>query len=670
MNIFRFKKLKNWKVVLIVLLGVLIFGIGQVKIAHAWSLFSIADITANAISAVAQGVGYFFGFIAGIFLTIAAYLVKVALNINFELLKSPVVQTGWQIVLNFTNLGFVLAIIVMAFATIFRVQSYAMKKTLWKLIVAALLVNFSLVIAGAFINISDVFSRFFIDRIGGVTGPAKWADAFASMFRAQALLKVEEVAGAKGFIDTATGVVNMFGPLALQNFASIFFVALFTVFAAITLLATAVMLLIRYVFLGILLLLSPIVWLLWIFPSTKSLWQKWWSQFLRWTFFAPIMLFFISLSMSVMKYQPEAVRKITQDTVLTGNVKLTFGVEVIGEMIIVIGLVMGGLFAANSLGITFASTAYGWARSIGKGFGGWVGRKGIRAGTFPFRAEPGRKLVEGMQKAGLKGGRVAKFVTSPVRMLGTAIGGAAGIGVTQGEKLVTQAEGKLKKLQSKQIGLGLSTMSNEEQIAGLNVLRERKDLDSVPYLERYLTEKKKKVFTAYGREGNFGDLEKATGLTAQAVEAAKKGDEKGTYDELAKLYQGMRPSHFNVMQVDDLFGMEPKLLKDLPSETQRIIQQQGARAILEANPEGLANIYRGLKGKNITEFHDKILFKYIKEQAKIAGLMEAEYLQKKHPKVYTFYTSPAAQSLGIGIEPVKEKEKKTILYDQFGRPIT
>ena len=669
MNILRFKKLKNWKIVLVILVGVLIFGIGQVKIAHAWHLFTLADITANAISAVAQVVGYFFGFIAGIFLTIAAYLVKVALNINFELLKSPVVQTGWQIVLNFTNLGFVLAIIVMAFATIFRVQSYAMKKTLWKLIVAALLVNFSLVIAGAFINISDIFSNFFLKQ-GGIKDPLEWSKAFAAMFRAQALLKVGETIAAQGFVDTATGAINTFGAAGLQAIASVFFIDLFTVLACLTLLATAVMLLIRYVFLGILLLLSPIVWLLWIFPGTQHLWQKWWSQFLRWTFFAPIMLFFISLSLYAMKNQPEAVRQFTQNSAAVANVQLTFGVEVIGEMIIVIGLVMGGLFAANSLGITFASTAYGWARSIGKGFGGWVGRKGIRAGTFPFRAEPGRKLVEGMQKAGLKGGRVAKFVTSPVRMLGTAIGGAAGIGVTQGEKLVTQAEGKLKKLQSKQIGLGLSTMSNEEQIAGLNVLRERKDLDSVPYLERYLTEKKKKVFTAYGREGNFGDLEKATGLTAQAVEAAKKGDEKGTYDELAKLYQGMRPSHFNVMQVDDLFGMEPKLLKDLPSETQRIIQQQGARAILEANPEGLANIYRGLKGKNITEFHDKILFKYIKEQAKIAGLMEAEYLQKKHPKVYTFYTSPAAQSLGIGIEPVKEKEKKTILYDQFGRPIT
>ena len=290
MNILRFKKLKNWKIVLVILLGVLIFVAGQVKIAHAWHLFTLADITANAISAVAQVVGYFFGFIAGIFLTIDAYLVKVALNINFELLKSPVVQTGWQIVLNFTNLGFVLAIIVMAFATIFRVETYAMKKTLWKLIVAALLVNFSLVIAGAFINISDIFSNFFLKQ-GGIGDPVEWSKAFAAMFRAQALLKVGETFAAQGFVDTATGAINTLGATVLQIIASVFFIALFTVLAAITLLAVAIMLLIRYVFLGILLLLSPIVWLLWIFPSTQHLWQKWWSQFLRWTFFAPIMLF-------------------------------------------------------------------------------------------------------------------------------------------------------------------------------------------------------------------------------------------------------------------------------------------------------------------------------------------------------------------------------------------
>src|SRR4030042_5966834 len=101
------------------------------------------------------------------------------------------VHTGWQIVLNFANLGFVLAIIVIAFSTIFRRESYAMKQTLWKLIVAALLVNFSLVIAGAFINVSDIFSDFFLKQ-SGIRSPVAWRDAFTNMLKAQALFQIDQ----------------------------------------------------------------------------------------------------------------------------------------------------------------------------------------------------------------------------------------------------------------------------------------------------------------------------------------------------------------------------------------------------------------------------------------------------------------------------------------------
>lgn len=114
------------------------------------------------------------------------------------------------------------------------------------------------------------------------------------------------------------------------------------------------------------------------------------------------MLFFISLSLYAMKNQPEAVRQFTQNSAATANVQLTFGVEVIGEMIIVIGLVMGGLFAANSLGITFASTAYGAAKGVGKGFGGWVGRKGIRTAGWGF-AGPSQRTQQWAQQGGIKG---------------------------------------------------------------------------------------------------------------------------------------------------------------------------------------------------------------------------------------------------------------------------
>ena len=97
--------------------------------------------------------------------------------------------------MSFTNLGFVLAIIVIAFATIFRIQSYAMKQVLWKLIVAALLVNFSLVIAGAFINIADNVTSSFNNKILGASGvglSTKLAGVLNTQFFCQAKIILKQ----------------------------------------------------------------------------------------------------------------------------------------------------------------------------------------------------------------------------------------------------------------------------------------------------------------------------------------------------------------------------------------------------------------------------------------------------------------------------------------------
>ncbi len=668
MNIFRFKKLKNWKIVLIVLLGVLIFGIGQIKIAQA-SLFSLTDITANAISSVAQAIGYLFGFIGGVFMMIAGYLVTLALNINFELLKSPVVQTGWQIVLNFTNLGFVLAIIVMAFATIFRVQSYAMKQTLWKLIVAALLVNFSLVIAGAFINISDIFSNFFLEQ-GGIRNPVEWSRAFASMFRAQALLKVSETIAAKGFVDTATGAINTFGAGGLQTIASVFFIALFTVLTCLTLLAVAIMLLIRYVYLGILLLLSPIVWLLWIFPGTQHLWQKWWSQFLRWTFFAPIMLFFISLSLYAMKNQPEVVRKFTQDPAAVANVKLTFGVEVIGEMVIVIGLVIGGLIAANSLGITFASTAHGWAQSIGKGFGGWVGRKGIQAGTSPLRGKWGTKTIEAIQKFGATGKtglgwRALQTITKPIRsQVGERLGKLAATGA---EKAVSDATKRLAPYDDKRLAKMIYTLDASERAAAFQRLRNNKTLDLLPDASAFMNEKTKEEFIKQGQpEPDFTSIGRTIGFDIDTLRALREGPfEKEVKDEKTgeikkttvtlksakkAFWKDFRPEHATKMQIDDYF--RPRSEFGLKIEEKKLMHSEDVEAILETNPDILANVYRGIKGVNLDNFNE-ILFTFMDDQVRKTGKKNRkEWLESdpKYRKVLTFFDSSVAKSLGIKID--------------------
>lgn len=167
-------------------------------------------LTSAAIYYVVYALVYLLGYIAAAVFYLGGFLVDFALNINLHLLESELIQAGWKIVLNFTNLGFVLAIIVIAFATIFQLQSYGMKQALWKLIVAALLVNFSLVIAGGFINISHIFTNYFNSRINsGGTGRGL-ADNLGKILNTQFFLSAQSITPTG---TTTTGTTLPSGPV-------------------------------------------------------------------------------------------------------------------------------------------------------------------------------------------------------------------------------------------------------------------------------------------------------------------------------------------------------------------------------------------------------------------------------------------------------------------------
>ncbi|NCP58577.1 hypothetical protein GW831_02255, partial [Candidatus Wolfebacteria bacterium] len=419
----------------------------------------IQGIFAGAIGWVTYVINLIVGFIAGILFEIGGSLVQFALDLNSNIVSQPIVIIGWQILLNFANLGFVLAIIVIAFATIFRVQSYAMKQTLWKLIVAALLVNFSLVIAGAFINVADIVTNSFQKE--SKLGPMEAATTLAKAFDIQRLLQVggsggpaEEICWWRGeglnlaitgpkvlglcsrdpktgqpeasqwtlkdlhktcicekvdsqqkqkiLMAAARGGDELTGPL-LAAIASIFFTVAFTLIGAITLLALAIMLIIRFIALGLLLVLSPLALLFWIFPATQNLWKKWWDNFFRWTFFAPAVSFFLFLAVKATENlaftnpSSSAVNKAIEGALLQHG-----AVVFIGNMVILLGFLLGGLYVANSLSITFAGTAYGWAQKVNKRFGGWAGRKGLQYGTawarYKGAKEGAKSLAERTQE--------------------------------------------------------------------------------------------------------------------------------------------------------------------------------------------------------------------------------------------------------------------------------
>src|SRR3989344_165355 len=115
-------------------------------------MFTLENVAINAVMTGVGVLSYFIGAIAGMFVTLGGTLVNWSLNLNSQILDSHTVQIGWAISRDLANLGFVLAIILISFITILRIETYDTKKMLIRLISAALLINFSLVIAGVFLD--------------------------------------------------------------------------------------------------------------------------------------------------------------------------------------------------------------------------------------------------------------------------------------------------------------------------------------------------------------------------------------------------------------------------------------------------------------------------------------------------------------------------------------
>ncbi|MEK9168424.1 MAG: hypothetical protein AAB698_01335 [Patescibacteria group bacterium] len=525
---------RNKKIIIILVVAIFFsisgFEVARVARAAEGGESAIGGITSIAVYMAALATTFLINSIGASFFTLMAALLDVALQANALLLSSPVVLKGWGIVLDFANLGFVLAIIIIAFATIFRMQSYAMKQTLWKLIVAALLVNFSLVIAGAFINVADNVTSSFNNKIVGanistaLTGllevqtftKPNWEGVEkmgiverygrTSLKAMDAILNFNSISWITGLkanserfifgdnqsgLSIYTGEKDLNPEALLKTASSLFFALIATLLSALTLLAVTVMFFIRYFFLGILLVLSPIVWLLWIFPATASYWQKWWNNFLKWVFFAPIMLFFLYLALSIVPPKTENLGNVDSQKTVQGSNQFevdlktkqenlqTVDLAKIGNLAIVIGLIMSGLIAANSLSIAGAKVAYGAAQGMAKGMGKGIARSPFRAGAGVLRkTRVGENLGESLKDIGEGWENKKGFKHIATRWAGRRLSGIAG-----GVKKASDYKGK---------GIFASTWGGMKSGSGLFKNKKQQLLEEVIREEKEIEKKKGK----------------------------------------------------------------------------------------------------------------------------------------------------------------------------------
>lgn len=417
------------KIFLLIGLVVLIGVAGMPHPARAESIpqmigAAVMNFFYTGIGKVVYALVSFTAVIGGAIVAILAWIISIVLNLNDQLLNTDAVQVGFSVSLSVANLGFVFGIIVIAIATILRSQSYGLKQILWKLVAAAILVNFSLVIVAPIYNFANQLTWYFLNcttgscnNAGSFVAMKNFAAALAGAFNPQQgfMLALNTTTSTNPVLADPTyrGAFSVVGESIgklLVPIMSGFFVSAILIVIDITLISFIVMLFVRYITLGILFIIMPFAWLMWIFPNLSHLWSKWWNTFWRWTLFAPIVVFFLYLAIltsRTMSSQP-AMNVATYQSTGDPNSPFTMLANLLGtaftpilgsimQQLIIVGLAVGGIFAANSMSIHGAGAAMGAVKAVKNATVGFVGRQAKKGGRAAWRGVGGQKITASLQ---------------------------------------------------------------------------------------------------------------------------------------------------------------------------------------------------------------------------------------------------------------------------------
>lgn len=393
-------------------------------------------------------------------------LVMLALYNDF--IYNPYVQKGWVIVRDIVNMFFILGLLLIAFATVLKIEKFSYNKLLGRLLIMAIIVNFSRTICGIIIDFFQVIMITFVKSFKDITG-----GNLMKGFGTESLWQADTSGGA------ATSTVDQ----GIQAVVGSIFGLIFVIIATIVVAIFCMMLAIRIVALWILIVFSPLAFFSWVFEPAggkiASLSQQWFGEFFKYCMVGPFLAFFLwmaLISMSTVSAQmttsavqggmkADELNKPVEGLSAVGNAGSTIG------FVMGIAMLVGGLYFTGQMGVIGANYAKGGVTAVRKGAERRVANMARRTGAAakgvamaPARggvklAKIGGKLgAERMQMRGGKLGRLAyeaQLATSKegrqvlkdrgMAMARAKLGGQPGARAEQLQKELKSREGLLRK---------------------------------------------------------------------------------------------------------------------------------------------------------------------------------------------------------------------------------
>lgn len=436
-----------------------------------------------------------------------------------DFINSNAVTTGWTLVRDLCNMFFILILLIIAFATILKIEQYNLKTWLPKLILMAILINFSKLICGIFIDVAQVIMLTFVNAFKDMAGGN--------------LTEMLGVTKILSFDQSNSGDVTGWTILG-----SIILALIFSIISVVVVLTMLVMFAMRIIMIWIYVVLSPAAYLMASFPQGQSYSQRWWSDFSKNLIVGPVLAFFIWLSfaslggiegsrdINKMKAQSNSAGGEATQENFSATVTEAGSQDNMTKFIISIGMLLGGLMIAQEMGGVAGSIAgKGMAKLQAMGTGTMNAMtKGVKRATGVERVQNAIKARQSMKEgirqdraqkdagwANQKIGQAKQAIVAPVNKLGGRLGegvkSLAGISQKQIDAKRGELEGnKKKKVELEDLKVRIEAAKTDEKNLDIKKQRElsRADADfrNGKITQSELNQKKNDINSKYSLEEN------------------------------------------------------------------------------------------------------------------------------------------------------------------------
>lgn len=367
----------------------------------------------------------------------------------------------WKVFRDFSNILFIFILLYLAISTIIGLNEHGVKHTLSKLILVAVLINFSMFFAKVVIDSSNILAISFYKKIQPSDNTADFSNIYNTPTKEgsidiKSLVKESGIAGAfmgsfklqKIYEDKAGEVADGATAFASRPDAGTVFImgtiAMFIVFCIF--IAATIIFIKRLTTLTILVMTSSLAFAASLLHKTEHMAHEWWEKLLAEAFYAPVFVAVIWMAILVMT-DPNF-----GGTFLDKKAEGFFNVSTIINYIIVINFFIMALVAGEKMGAGGASGAM----KLFKGLKSNLGSRMVQAGFRKTAGAWAYKYLEG--KAGGKPHAFVQWATKAMSgQVGIKIAGKE-IPFTKkiAEIVATGTRGALKGAVDAKLGAGPS----------------------------------------------------------------------------------------------------------------------------------------------------------------------------------------------------------------------